>query len=305
MIPKKIALIAADWPIYEKYCPNFVGMQDGLKKLKIEHRLFSCRPQLKVSDVIEYKPDFIIYALLDMVKHPEWREEIRAALPNTKIVMWYGDLRNDATGQIKYDMSEIDMMFVSNNAQGEYYKRKWKVKDCKFLPLGATIHHVDYDPQYDFGFVFLGSKITGSAFMSRCQEIGLYQEKGLKLINGDAQRNPELRARILKIMPVIYRSSKICLDISHFTDIDGYTSNRFWNIGASGGVALTKRFPGCTKFYPEDSRIYFDTFEEAIAKKDFFMKHPERLEPIRKRALEVAKEHEYDKRFLEMFSHVF
>ena len=304
-MPKRVAIIAADWPIYEKYCPNFTGMQDGLKKLGIEHKLITCRPQLRVSEVIEYNPDFIIYALLDMVKHPEWREEIRKALPESKIVMWYGDLRNDVTGQVTYDMSEIDMMFVSNNAQSKYYKNKWKVKDCKFLPLGATIRDTIYNPNYDFDFVFLGSKITGGAFMDRYHEIIRFEEEGLKIINGDAQRYPELRAKILKEMPNIYYSSKICLDISHFTDIDGYTSNRFWNISASGGVALTKRFPGCEKFYPEDSRIYFDTFEEAIEKKNYYLSHPNELKKIKKRTLEIAKNHEYDKRFLEMFSYLF
>jgi len=138
---------------------------------------------------------------------------------------------------------------------------------------------------FDFDFVFLGSKITGSSFMDRALEIGLYQQQGLKLINADAQRFPTLRAKILKTMPTIYRSSKICLDISHFTNIDGYTSNRYWNIS--------------------DSRIYFDTFEEAIEKKNYYLKHPEKLEPIRKRALEVAKLHEYTERFLEMFKAVY
>lgn len=305
MIPKKVALIAADWPVYEKYCPNFVGMQDGLKKLGIEYKLFSCRPNFDADEVVNYKPDFVIYALLDMVKDHNARMVIRKGLPNAKIVMWYGDLRNNNTGQIKADMSEIDMMFISNNAQNEYYEKRWRVKKCQFLPLGASIHKVKYDINYDFGFVFLGSKITGGAFLDRYYEIGRYQNQGLKLINGDAQRNPDLRAKILKIMPVIYRSSKLCLDISHFTDIDSYTSNRYWNIGAAGGVALTKRFPNCEKFYPEDSRVYFDTFEEAIEKKNYYLSHPEELEQIRKRALEVAENHTYDKRFLEMFSHVF
>ena len=304
-MPKKVLLIASDFPIYEKYCPNFTGMMDGLEKLGIEHKLISCRPQLNVDDVISYNADLIIYCLLDMVKHPEWRKEIRKKLPNAKIVMWYGDLRNNETGQVRDNMSEIDMMFVSNNAQSEYYKKRWKVKECYFLPLGASIRNVEYDKKYDFDFVFLGSKITGSVFMDRCAEIGKFQEEGLKLVNADAQRQPELRAKILKMMPTIYRSSKICLDVSHFTNIDGYTSNRFWNIGASGGVALTKRFPGCTDFYPEDSRIYFDTFTEAIRLKDYYLENPKLLEPIRKRALEVAERHTYDKRFLEMFDKIY
>lgn len=299
--PKRIALIASDYPLYEQYCPHFSGMQDGLKALGIEHKLFSCRPNIDTDAIIAYKPDLVIYCLLDMVKHQAWRMRIRKGLPDAKIVMWYGDLRNEQTGQITANMGEIDMMFISNDAQAEYYQRKWLVRECKFLPLGATIKSPDVDPKFAFDFVFIGARITGSAFTNRVVEIGKYKHHGLNILNADAQSQPDLRAKILKMMPTIYRSSKLCLDISHFTDIDSYTSNRFWNIPASGGVALTKRFPNCEKFYPKDSRIYFDTFEESIKLKDYYLKHPQKLEAIRQKSIEVAKLHTYDKRFAEMF----
>lgn len=304
MRPQRVAIIAADWPVYEKYCPNFVGMRKGLEAMKIEHRLFSCRPDLDRQAVIAYQPDLVIYGLLDMVRHATWRYELREALPAAKIVMWYGDLRNLETGQVDADLSEIDMMFVSNAAQENFYKRAWHVKKCHFLPLGSQIYTPEFDERYAFDFVFIGAVITGAGFMHRAQTIWRYREKGLNVLDGDA-RKPELRARVMKQMPVIYRSSKISLDQSHFTDIQGYTSNRFWIITASGGFALTKRWPGCEEFYPEGTRAYFDTFEESIELRDYYLDHPAEREKIRLAGHVQAKEHTYEKRFAIMFSKLY
>lgn len=305
MKPKKVALIIADWPIYERFCPNFVGMQDGLKTLGIEHQLFSCRPTLDVQKVIDYQPDLVVYGLLDMVKNKLWRNKIREALPKAKIVMWYGDLRNEHTGQVEQDMSEIDMMFVSNSAQSDYYKNLWKVPHCEFLPLGATVVEPVVDERFKFPFVFVGAKITGSWFAERAKMIIDLEGYGLKVVNASASQFPELRAKILKQIPVMYRSSDITLDISHFTKIDSYTSNRYWVITASGGFALTKRFPRCENFYPEGTRVYFDTLEECVEKMVYYTEHPDEREIIRKAGHDHAKNHSYDKRFLEMFNKIY
>ena len=114
MKPNRVAIVGADWPEYEKYCPNFVGMQLGLAEMGIEHQLFSCRPTLNVDALIAYQPDLIVYGLIDMVKTHQKRLRIRNELPRAKIVMWYGDFRNEETGQIRAEMSEIDAMFVAN-----------------------------------------------------------------------------------------------------------------------------------------------------------------------------------------------
>lgn len=303
--PKRVALIAADYPIYEKFCPSFTGMQDGLTALGIEHKLFTCRPTFDSVPVIEYEPDLVVYCLLDMVKHKNWRDIIREGLPKSKIVMWYGDLRNDETGQVRAYMDEIDMMFVSNNAQNQFYEKIWRVPKCHFLPLGATVKNPLPNEKYKFDFIFLGARITGNAFMKRAIEIEKFRDEGLKIIDADAARFPDLRAKILQEMPSLYRTAKISLDISHFTDIDGYTSNRFWNISASGGFALTKRFPGCQDFYPEHTRAYFDTLEEAVQLKDYYLLFPNDREKLRQAGHEHAKNHDYEYRFLEMFAKLY
>lgn len=305
MQPKKIAIIGATWPEYELYCPNFTGMTKGLETMGIEHRLFSCRPELDFQAVIDYGPDLVIYGLIDMVRNHPVRMRIRESLPNAKIVMWYGDLREKRTGgQISRDMSEIDAMFVSNDAQSEFYKDLWKVPECHFLPLGCQIYEPEYNPKFDFDFVFIGGLITGSGFLDRARAMWKLKDEGLRVIDGP-MRYPEKRAKVMKNMPTIYRSSKISLDVSHFTDIKGYTSNRFWIVTASNGFALTKRWPGCEEFYPEGTRAYFDTFEEALELRDHFLAYPEEREKIRAAGYAHAQHHTYDKRFAIMFDIVY
>lgn len=305
MKPNRVAIVGADWPEYEKYCPNFVGMQLGLAEMGIEHQLFSCRPALNVEALIAYQPDFIVYGLLDMVKTHQKRLIIRNALPDAKIVMWYGDLRNEDTTQIRADMSEIDGMFVSNAEQNEYYRNKWNVPECHFLPLGSPLYSPVYKKQFDLDFIFVGATITGKGFLDRARIMLNLKEKGLKIIDAPAQKKPKLRATILKELPNLYYSAKISLDWSHFTDIEGYTSNRFWIITASGGFALTKRWPGCTDFYPEGTRAYFDTPEEALELRDYYLNHPEEREKICQAGYAHAIHHTYSKRFAKMFDVIY
>lgn len=305
MKPNKVAIIGATWPSYEKYCPNWLGMIEGLKELGIEHQLFNCRGVIDLEAIKAYEPDFVIYGLLDMVQEESWRLEIRRALPDSKIVMWYGDFRNEATGQIKADMGEIDAMFVSNNEQHSYYEKKWNVPECHFLPLGSPVYQPKFNDKYDLSFIFVGSTTKVKGFEDRSKDIWALREKGLKIINAPAETQPKLREKILKNLPSIYYSAKISLDWSHFTDMDGYTSNRFWIITASGGFALTKRFPGCINFYPEGTRAYFDTPEEALYLKDYYLNSPVEREKIRKAGHEQAKKHTYRYRFATMFDIVY
>lgn len=302
MIPKRVAIVGTDSPDYELYCPNWIGMMDGLKRLSIEGAFFTCRPRLDVAALAAFDPDLIVYGLLDMVRNPELRREVRAALPNARIVLWYGDLRNRQTGQIAGNLSDIDAMFVSNDAQAAWYERIWKVPHCFYLPLGSPIFDRDVNPRLSFDFVFIGGRIFGQTFADRAGTIGKYErEAGLKVIDGPMDR-PELRMKVFKAMPQIYRSAKIVLDQSHFTDIARYTSNRHWIITGSGGFALTKRFPGCELDYPEGTRAYFDTFEESLELVRYYLKHDDEREKIRLAGFEHAKKfHTYDHRFRRMF----
>ena len=296
----RLALIASDYPDYENYCPNNIGMKAGLDRLKIDWKFFSCRGDKDwVSKVIKYDPTLVVYGLKDCIENKEWRETIRAKLPSAKIVFWYGDLRNEKMNYPQADCSKtVDAMFVSNDAQAEFYKDKLKIDKVYFLPLGAEVQEPKFNPKFAFDFVFVGSKNFSGQFYDRAKMISKFEEAGLKRIDS---QHPELRKKIYKAMPSIYKSSKVVLDMSHFTDIKGYTSNRYWNIPASGGFALTKRFPMCEEFYPESMHAYFDTIEEGLEKMNYYLKHESERIKMAQKAHEHSHNNTHDKRFKRMF----
>lgn len=303
--PKRIALVAADWPKPELYCTNFNGMRAGLERLEIPYLFASCRGpgdfELDIDAIVAYEPELVVYCMRDMVLRPDWRKEIRTRLPGVPIVLWYGDYRSDATGQIDADCSStIDAMFISNDDQDRYYRVKWGMPAVHFLPLGCEPTPApSYDKRFALDFIFIGGIVTGGPFYKRAHDISYLKAKGdLKIISSF---ETEMRTKIMRSMPEIYSSAKISLDVSHFTDVPGYTSNRFWIIPALWGFPLTKRWPGCEDFYPADSRIYFDTFDEALEKKAYYLAHEdERLATIEKSRQHVHR-HTYDKRFSRMF----
>ncbi len=298
--PKRVAIIATDYPRLETLCSNWHGMRKGLERLNIPYKFITCRPDLNINEVVMYDPDLIVYGLKDIIVNRKWRMEIRRRCPTAKIVMWYGDYRDDDTLQVFANCSEMDMMFVSNDGQEQYYKDKWQMKEVHFLPLGCEpIKKPTFDKRFAFDFVFIGGQITGSKFEDRAREVQKFRDKlDLKLINSF---EPNIRANIFEAMPAIYSSSKVVLDISHFTGVKRYTSNRFWIIPAYHGFALTKRWPGCEEFYPENVRAYFDTFEEAKEKLNYYLKHEDERRKIVDLAHQWSYKHTYDHRWLKLF----
>lgn len=302
MKPKRVVVIGTNHPELELYCPHWTGIQKGLSRLDVDWKFVSCRPKLDVDSVIDFEPDLVVYGLKDMVINKKWRDEIRERLPNATIVIWYGDYRDEETQQVLADCSEVDAMFVSNDCQEEYYKQQWKVPRVHFLPLGCEpIDKPWVNKKFAFNFVFIGGNMPAGPFRKRASLIERMKiDDGLTQVNSFEEG---MRGKIFKKMPVIYSSSKISLDVSHFTDKPKYTSIRFWEIPAFWGFALTKRWPGCEEYYPEhSSRAYFDTYEEAIEKRDFYLSHDAIRGKMIEKAHGISKRHTYEQRFNQMFS---
>jgi hypothetical protein len=299
--PKRVALVAADYPELELYCPNFVGMQNGLRTLGIPFKFISARPTLDINEIIDYKPDLVVYCLMEILYNEMWVHDIRVKLPNAKIVFWYGDYRNKETGYFEGNFKNyIDAMFVSNDAQSDFWKEALKIPEVYYLPLGCTpIKEKRYNSKFDLPFVFIGCINTGRGFKQRANIVlDMLEKSELKIIN--SQQHP-LRAKIFKAMPEIYSSAKVTLDISHFTDVQGYTSNRYFIIPAFYGLPLTKRFPGCEELYPSDVRVYWDTTEEALELKDYYINNPKEREKKVEQIHKWSFNHTYDKRWKTMF----
>jgi hypothetical protein len=299
--PTKIALVLSNYPALELYCPNWNGMQDGLRALNIPFKFFTCRPNFNPAEVVEYQPDLIVYGLIDVLKEQGKCLMIRKALPNAKIVLWYGDYRDKRSGYLQGNFSRlIDAMFVSNDAQSEFWKTALHISEVHYLPLGCTpIEKPEYVKKFDMPFIFVGGLNGSAPYVDRMLFVKeLMNKSELKIVSSYESC---LRKKIYQAMPKLYSSARVTLDISHFTDVQGYTSNRYFIIPAFYGLPITKRFPGCEELYPSSIRPYFDTVDEALELKDYYLSHPKEREKKVEELHKWSYNHTYDKRWKRMF----
>lgn len=300
----KVVIVNANYPDYENYCPNWIGMKAGLERLGVQYKFVSCRPSLDIAKQISgFKPDLIVYALLDVLKSERRMAEIRKANPQAKIAIWYGDHRDERTGFFYAKCAGyVDALFVTSDGQKDFFKKYWGIDNVYFLPYGCEpITKPIFNKKLAFDFVFIGGIFFTKSFKWRANDmVELKDKHGLMIINAPGG---ELRGKIYKAMPSIYSSSKVCLDVSHFTDVPGYASIRFFEIPAYMGFSLTKRFPGCEELYPDKvGKVYFDTFEELLHLKEYYLKHEDERKEIMLKGWEHSKKHTYDHRFRKMFS---
>jgi len=293
----RITIVGADKPIHEQACTHWSGLKSALTRSGWDWSFVSCRYNPNyVNDIIASKPDVIVYGLIDMMRDTQARERIREALPNAIICMWYGDLRDERTGQDINDLSEtVDRFFVSNDGQKDFIKQQFNMTP-EFLPLAVDpVDEPVVDDSFKEYFVFIGAKGFGKAFAQRGAIIQhLESNMKLKRIDGNT---PEQRAEIYWNMPKIYGNAQFTLDISHFWDIEKYVSNRYWVIPGYFGFPLTKRFPGHEELYPETVRVYWDSIEELQEKMDFYKKNEsERKKMILAGWKHTKDNHTYDHR---------
>lgn len=305
----KVVFWGSKLPSYELYCPHWLGVQAGLKRLGCEYLFLCCRSDFDyIKKTIEFNPDLVVLGLPDPLKQflPYSSEgvnhlkNLRRKLPNAKIVFWYGDLRTEKTNRLRVNCNGLlDAVFVSNDGQKKFWQQNLRVKDVYFLPLACEpMEQPLYDKRFAFPVVFIGSKNFSTDFYKRAVLINEFEKMGVKRLDS---QHVQLRTQIYKNMPKIYSSSKISLDISHYTDIQGYTSVRYWEIPAMWGFALTKRFPGCEEFYPESMRAYWDTFDEAKEKMKYYLTH----EKERREMIEKAHKHSYNHTHAQRFQQMF
>lgn len=80
----------------------------------------------------------------------------------------------------------------------------------------------------------------------------------------------------------IYARSKLALSVSQGNDLWGYTSDRLYNICATGCPALVQHFPGIEThgFVDGQTCIVFDTAAELVDKTRYYIKHDAEREAI-------------------------
>uniref|UniRef100_A0A6M3K556 Putative glycosyltransferase n=1 Tax=viral metagenome TaxID=1070528 RepID=A0A6M3K556_9ZZZZ len=287
----KIALLATQRS--EPDCTHWKGIEMAMEKLEIDYYdidLLYFKKEQVINEVKNFQPDLLIYGLTD-VFYQGYYKEIREVMKG-KIAWWYADYSDSQIGTVlNIDLRDyIDYMFVSNDAQRDYWKHKVGVEAHFIGQAGTPVDEIQFDSKYDNDIVFVGNISNSGSLKPRGDLINEIMSKtNITVIN---KRNPSERMKVYREMPKIYGSAKICLDISAVWYAEKYTSSRYYVIGNCGGFSLCKRFPGCEELYPSGiGKIYFETAEEFIDLKEYYLQHIDKRDEIRKKGLEHSRKH--------------
>lgn len=271
---------------------------------------------LILNEIIEFHPTIIIHGMTDSLTQ-SWPEKIAARIYDVKQVMSMWDYR---PVRMNYDNlwptwresgKHLNLITLSNKEQLGWWKEDFGV-DTIYWPHGCVVRDTEFDMQYENEVVFTGDAHSFGAESKRTPLINeidrILKEDGLsgvKWINepgGDANSN---RAIIWQNLGKIYHSAKTVLDISNFWDSEGYASGRYFYTAGLGGCSISKRFPGCEELFPEGTKAYFDTPEEAAFKIKYYINNEEERNNIKKNGKEwTNKYHTYNVRFKQLFKYL-
>jgi len=286
----KIALLGAQRS--KLGCNHWGGIKIAMEELDIDYYeidLVYFNKEQVIKEVRDYQPDLLIYGLTD-VFYQDYYKEIRECMKG-KIAFWYADYVDDRNPHVlninlkKY----IDYMFVSNDAQKEYWKQKIGVEAHFVGQAGTPVDKIQFNPKYNVDVVYVG-------FLSDDPEdlrgTFLKQIMSRTPVTVTNKLTVDERKEIYRNMPKIYGSAKICLDISYTWEAEKYTSNRYYVIANCGGFSLCKRFLGCEELYPTGiGKVYYDTVDEFLELKDYYLNNHEEREEIRIKGLEHSRKY--------------
>ena len=249
------------------YAPDHRGIRSGLEGLAREGMIEDWTivdpvlnsPSEVIGQIKEFNPDIIVHGNSDSLEH-YIIPEIKKRLPKTKQVFWMLDFRPQ---DMQYDgwwktwifnSEGLDLILLSNYDQIKWWQKEFKVP-VRFLPHGCYVQEPVFDKQYaDIDLVFIGSRNESEPYRERVLLIDeIVQNLNISNVNFKwiTETETDQRNKIWKEMPAIYHSAKLVLDISHFWDIKGYASGRYWYSAGLGGCCITRRFPMCEKFYQD------------------------------------------------------
>lgn len=263
-----------------------------------------------VDYIVGFKPDLILHGMTDSLSR-ELPQALREKLPKALQVMSMWDYRpqnmdyDGLWSTWKKSGPFLDLITLSNKNQIQWWHEEFG-KPVIYWPHGCFVQDVQYDESFHFPTVFLGARNEAYPYSERVELLDkinrLVPFKWINEAGGDV--DPD-RRKVWQNLGKIYYSADTCLDVSHFWDAEGYASGRYFYSSGLGGCCISKRFPGCEELFPEGTKIYFDTAEEAADKLKFYLKNKEARDLVKTKGKAWAnKYHNYTVRFNELFAYL-
>ena len=197
-----------------------------------------------------------------------------------RVAWWMCDLRPPEVLR-KYGPSTANMIFLSNEHYLDAYSKEYRVP-THYLPQCG----ID-DPPLTKGFrdivepcVFIGAVptiIKPEPYDYHNNRKGILDaiEAGgfpVRVINNE---------RVTPDQRIIYAMTQFSLAIS--TPVQGYTSNRLYNILSSKGFCVTLKFPGIERMFENHKHlVWFDKADEAVDVMRHYTEKPEERVRIRR-----------------------
>lgn len=245
--------------------------------------------------IIEFNPDILWLGLKDCLPFIEWMKEDLKKI-GCMIIYWYCDLRGIEgikgvfpLGRPVIDAKKIgsllDYIFLSNAGQIEDYKRTYGTEKVFYMgqSCSPTFHHrVNLKEKYDIAFAGKTDK-------------SIFHKERTKLIRKISRHyNTIIRNDVRNNIAEFYSSSKIVFGAEILSEERKflpylYTSNRFFVALGCGAFYLCQWFPGIEKLAQNHKQlVWFKTEKELFELVDYYLKHDEQREMIRKSAQELA-----------------
>lgn len=272
---------------------DHLGIRQGLESFKglvVDPVLNP--PSVYLKQVIDFKPDLVIHGNTDTLGQnvaPAIKAETGA-----KQVFWMLDYQPDKEHYTYWnkwieDKGVYDAIFLSNKDQLDMWSEEF---DCPtyFLTHGCVVKPMVKNHKFYHKAVFIGGYIPGDWYNDRFEllnEIGGFDHINESTVEG--------RNQVWKDMPAIYHTSDCVIDISHTWKAEGYASGRYFYSAGLGGCSITRRFPGCEELYPEGTKAYFETAEEAKKLMEYYQTHEKEREEMKRKAWEWNRDHHHYK----------
>lgn len=186
-----------------------------------------------------------------------------------KIGWWMNDLKHPI--KLIENKINFDHIFLCNEEYFEDYKEQFKVP-ITYMPQCGLNSDNKYCRKIDWDVLFIGNISSKQYHFNRTEiltKIG--EEFNLKIINGEKSTTDQ---------NLLYKNTKFNLSIS--APFKTVTSNRLYNILASGGFCLVSWFPGIGKLFENKKHlVWFETPEEAIKLIEYYNINPKEYKYIK------------------------
>jgi len=246
--------------------------------------------------IIEFKPEILWLGLKDCLPLIKWMKEDLRKIGCT-IVYWFCDLRgiegtnsNLPSKQPVIDHLQelgdiLDYMFLSNTGQITAYKKSYNVHNVYYMPQACTPAYMHRVPAHEVDDVSFAGSLGKNVF---------FRERTKLLNNLCRSYKVCIRNEVRNYIAEFYSGSKIVLG----ADVIGgssefqpylYTSNRLFVALGCGACYICQWFPGIEKLAENHKDlVWFKTEKELFRLIDYYLKHDEERQMIRKNAQQLA-----------------